>query len=373
MGKVSEKEWATDISEIPGLEQLWGETLGDPEICVAVLDGPVDYAHLSLSTAKLTQIETLASGAVGRGLASRHGTHITSVIFGQHDKLVKGVAPHCTGLIAPIFRDRQDGSIAPCSQLDLARAVTQAVQAGAKVINISGGEHSLSSVAEPILSDAIQKCAEHDILIVAAAGNEGCDCLHVPGASPSVLAVGAMGRKNQPLPFSNWGSEYRSQGILALGEDILGAVPGGGTTRQSGTSYATPIVAGVVALLLSLQQQLGLKPSPLAVREAILSSANACDWQVAEDCRPYLVGTLNVAGAQAMIAGQSQMLATAPAQEGGDDIAIQNECSSGDGLSVGDTAPDFVVQDHKRREVRLSDYRGQPLVLWFYPTADTPG
>ena len=42
-------------------------------------------------------------------------------------------------------------------------------------------------------------------------------------------------------------------------------------------------------------------------------------------------------------------------------------------LKVGDKAPDFVAQAHTGREVRLSDYQGQRVVLWFYPTADTPG
>jgi len=42
-------------------------------------------------------------------------------------------------------------------------------------------------------------------------------------------------------------------------------------------------------------------------------------------------------------------------------------------LNVGDTAPDFKVQDHTGRTVKLSDYRGKDTVLWFYPKADTPG
>ena len=367
----------TTIEAIPGLKKLWSETLGDPEICIAVLDGPIDQLHPSLAAANLTQLETLVPNTADQGPASQHGTHVASVIFGQHNGPVKGIAPHCRGLIVPIFKDGADGAIAPCSQVDLARAITQSVQAGAQVINISGGEKSLSGAAHPILSDAIQTCADNDVLIVAAAGNEGCDCLHIPGASPSVLPVGAMDAQNRPLPFSNWGDEYRSQGILALGENVLGAVSGGDTIPQSGTSYATPIVSGVVALLLSLQHKLGQKPNPQAIRETILGSANACDWQTAEDCRPFLVGTLNIAGAQAVISQQDGQAAVGRQQKGGDDIKTHKEQThllrEKKGLKVGDVAPDFVVQDHTGREVRLSDYRGQTIVLWFYPQADTPG
>ena len=42
-------------------------------------------------------------------------------------------------------------------------------------------------------------------------------------------------------------------------------------------------------------------------------------------------------------------------------------------LKVGDVAPDFVVKDHTGQQVKLQDYRGKTVVLWFYPTADTPG
>lgn len=240
---------AGGVSTIAGLEELWAETLGDSRICVAILDGPVDQSHPSLAAANLTRLETLVSGVAGQGPASQHGTHIASVIFGQLDGPIKGIAPQCRGLIVPIFRDGAQGSIAPCSQLDLARAITQAAQAGAHIINISGGEFSPSGTAHPLLVDVVENCAEDNVLIIAAAGNEGCECLHIPGALPSVLAVGAMNSQGLPLEASNWGERYQTQGILALGENIQGASSGGGTVMHSGTSYATPIVSGIAALL----------------------------------------------------------------------------------------------------------------------------
>ncbi len=311
--------------EILGLKKLWDVTLGDPRVCIAVLDGPVDLSHPSLATANLTQFETLVSISANRGPALAHGTHITSVIFGQHDGSIKGVAPGCRGLIVPIFNDGIDGSIAPCSQLDLARAITQAVQEGANIINISGGALSSSATAHPILADVVKNCADNNVLIVAAVGNDGCDCLNVPGALPSVLAVGAMNAEGQPLDFSNWGERYQNQGILALGENVLGAKPGGGAIVYSGTSYATPFVSGIVALLLSIQLKRGQRLDPHIIREVILNSAIGCDEQSIAECRRLLAGQLNVEGALArIIKGENTMSDLTETQENNSAGAIEN-------------------------------------------------
>lgn len=292
-------EYKLNISEL--LNDLWDKTLGDSSICIAVLDGSVDLSHACFKGSDLTEIQTLVSDRCGAGYALQHGTQVASIIFGQHDSPVRGIAPHCRGLIVPVFADGVQDSLAPCSQLDLARAITQAVEQGANIINISGGQMTQSGQADPLLVRAVHLCAENNVLIVAAAGNDGCQCLHLPAALPTVLAVGAMNDQGLPLDFSNWGDAYLNQGILAPGENILGAVPGGGTALRSGTSFATPIVSGIVALLLSLQLKQGEPPDPQAVRTAILQSALPCNQQIAEDCRRFLAGSLDTAAVQTII------------------------------------------------------------------------
>lgn len=291
----------TDISALPEIKSLWLESVGDPSVCVAVLDGPVDQFHSCFDGSNLTQLPTLVSGVVDLGSASQHGTHVASVIFGQHDGPVRGIAPNCRGLIVPVFTNGRDGGLAPCSQIDLARAITQAVERGANVINISGGQLAASAEPDKLLENAVRLCQEKNVLIVAAAGNDGCDCLHIPAALESVLAVGAMDAQGNPIGFSNWGKAYQNQGILALGENILGAIPGGGTATKTGTSFAAPVVSGIVALLLSIQRQRGEKLDPHAVRDAILKSALPCNQSKGLDSRRCLVGTLNLPGAYALI------------------------------------------------------------------------
>ncbi|UXE59658.1 MAG: PatA/PatG family cyanobactin maturation protease [Woronichinia naegeliana WA131] len=290
------------MTNIPGLKKLWTETRGDPKICVAVLDGIVDQNHPCFDGADLTRLPSLVSGEANEnGSMSTHGTHVASIIFGQPDSPVEGIAPHCRGLIVPVFADDR----LRLSQLDLARAIEQAVNAGANIINISAGQLTDEGEADTWLEKSVQLCKENNVLLIAATGNDGCECLHVPASLPTVLAVGAMDDQGKPTNFSNWGGEYQNQGILAPGENILGAKPGGGTTRLNGTSFATPIVSGVVALLLSLQIKRGEKPDPQKVRTALLATATPCNPKDTDEQNRCLMGKLNIPDAIEFLLGET--------------------------------------------------------------------
>ena len=290
------------MTSIPGLKKLWAETRGDPKICVAVLDGIVDQNHPCFDGADLTRLPSLVSGEANEnGSMSTHGTHVASIIFGQPDSPVEGIAPNCRGLIIPVFADDR----LRLSQLDLARAIEQAVNAGANIINVSAGQLTDEGEADTWLEKSVQLCQENNVLLIAATGNDGCECLHVPASLPTVLAVGAMDDQGKPTHFSNWGGEYQNQGILAPGENILGAKPGGGTTRLNGTSFATPIVSGVVALLLSLQLKRGEKPDPQKVRTALLATAAPCNPKDTDEQNRCLMGKLNISDAIEFLIGET--------------------------------------------------------------------
>jgi len=283
---------------IPEIEQIWNDTVGEPEIRVAVLDGPVDVTHPSLRQARLRCIPSLVPNSVSTGAASRHGTQVASILFGQHSTgRLKGVAPRCTGFLLPVFSESLNGSEVFCSQLDLARAIIQATDLQVHLINISGGQFSPSGAPHPILRDAITYAVSKGVLIVAAAGNDGCECLHIPGSSPQVLAVGAMGRNMQPLDLSNWGLAYLQNGVLAPGEDIPVALPGGQYGVMTGTSSATAIVTGVCALLLSLQYTRGYSVRPDDIRKAIVSTATIDKSCIGAMRQRMMAGRLNIAKA----------------------------------------------------------------------------
>ena len=295
-----------ELSKIPGLHRLLERTKGDPRVCVAVLDGPVDLGHPCFAGADLTVLPVLGGqrAAVG-GPMSAHGTHVASVIFGRKKSPVEGLAPECRGVIVPVFSDHK----AKIAQLDLTRGIELAVEAGAHLINISGGQliEDAESEADEWLQRAVELCRERDVLIVAAAGNDRCACLHLPAALPSVLAVGAMDDDGYPLEFSNWGAGYGRQGILAPGFDVLGAVPGGGTARLTGSSFATPIVTGVAALLLSVQLEEGGTPSPHEIREALLAGVRPCKLRTGQDPGRCLAGRLDVTQTLRLITTRNPM------------------------------------------------------------------
>ncbi|MEV0151647.1 MULTISPECIES: PatA/PatG family cyanobactin maturation protease [unclassified Nonomuraea] len=280
-----------EVAAIAGLPRLWRLTTGDERVTVAVVDGLVERDHPALAGAKLTELREVWPGGPASGRAAAHGTAVAGVLFGRHDGPAPGVASGCRGVSVPVFAEERR-----VAQLDLARAIELAADAGAHVINVSGGQLADAAEAEDALARAVRRCREQNVLIVAAAGNDGCLCDHVPAALEGVLAVGACDEAGRPLAMSNFGPGSRRQGLLAPGDNVLVAVPGGGTGRMSGTSLAAPVVAGVAALLLSLQLRQGRKPDPLAVGELLVATADACDLPdtASDGCVRYLNGTLNI-------------------------------------------------------------------------------
>ncbi|MFD2468982.1 cyanobactin maturation protease PatG family protein [Amycolatopsis silviterrae] len=289
-----------DLSAIPGLAALWARTTGDDRIRVAVVDGAVDNSHPALAGVALTTAGSLWTADATPGARGTHGTAVAGVLAGRHGGPAPGVAPGCRIVSVPVFSDRRPRT----TQLDLARGIEAAVEAGAHVVNVSAGRLSAAGGADDLLARAVRRCAERGVLVVAAAGNDGCFCAHVPAALPSVLAVGALADSGKPMDVSNWGAEYQRRGLLAPGENLLCPVPGGGVARRSGTSLATPLVAGVAALLLSLQVAAGRRPDPPGIGDALLATATPCGSDDPAACLRLLTGTLDIERAVNLVTTQ---------------------------------------------------------------------
>jgi cyanobactin maturation PatA/PatG family protease len=263
---------------------------GDRSVCIAVLDGVANVALPCFAGAALNQRSA--------GEPTDHGTFIASILFAQPGSGLRGIALGCRGLLLPIFAMGPGGAVHPASQEDLARAIGQAVESGCDIINISAGEHVVAGAPSPFLDRAVRAAAAAGVLVVAAAGNDGCRCLHVPARLPNVLAVGAMGADGAPLHFSNWGDPDHRGGLIAPGEAIAGYLADGSIARRSGTSYAAAVVSGVAALLLSVSRDQARATTALAVADALLASAMRCSGAA---CDAWMAGRLNIDGAMNLL------------------------------------------------------------------------
>ena len=138
---------------------------------------------------------------------------------------------------------------------DVSSGIRYAVDNGAKVINLSLGKYT--SPQAKMVNDAIAYAAAHDVLIVAAAGNNGRDIdtvAYYPSALDNAgrpfenyIRVGASGRDGKKLQISNFG--IRAVDLYAPGEQIAGVYPGDKANLADGTSVATPIVSAIASML----------------------------------------------------------------------------------------------------------------------------
>lgn len=225
-------------------ENLWEKagTRGEGVI-VAVIDSGVQR------TQQLTNVikgKSFLDGSDGTTAANPHGTAVAGIIGAQplEGTGVVGIAPGVK--ILPILQnDGQRGN-----DVNMAQAIRYAVDHGAKIINLSQAAfaHSNDDPEPDSLYNAVTYALEKDVLIVAAAGNDGEDRNRVPwpAADKRVLTVGASDSNNSPAGFSGYG-EWMD--VLAPGVAMITTVPAGGHCQFDGTSFAAPYVAGVAALI----------------------------------------------------------------------------------------------------------------------------
>jgi hypothetical protein len=192
------------------------------------------------------------------------------------------------------------------TELNLARAFELALELGASVIHCAACRPTQTGEGEEILLQALRKCLDHNILIVAPAGNNAGEWWCMPASLPGVLSVGALKPDGTPYTFSNWGGNNALEGLMAPGGEILGAQPANEEPlRLKGTSMAAPVMTGLCALLLSLQKQQGKPVDAEAVRAALLNTAIPCTPDDTDEPERCLRGKVNLSGAMAVLFGHS--------------------------------------------------------------------
>lgn len=231
-------------------ERVWPITEG-AGVTVAVVDTGVDGSQPFLKGAVRPGYDMVNHGGVANTDCNGHGTFVAGLIAARpiSGYGFAGVAPEAT--ILPI---REANSTGTSSAEVLAKCIRSAVNLGAQVINVS----ITAPLPAPDLVHAVDYALRHNVLVVAAAGNDFAsgNGPQYPAASPGVLAVGAVDASGQRASFSESGS-YVS--VVAPGTDLIGPGAGGvGLVSESGTSFATAYVSGVAALVRSYYPKLSV-------------------------------------------------------------------------------------------------------------------
>ncbi|MCI5058636.1 MAG: PKD domain-containing protein, partial [Flavobacteriales bacterium] len=266
-------------------QDAWDITLGDPTVLVAIVDDAVDIDHEDLNPVIWTNTAEIPNNGIdddgngrvddvnGYDVANNdndprpdnsqmtHGTHVAGISGAATDNN-KGVASIGAGVtILPVKATYSAGFVT-----DGYEGITYAANNGAHVINCSWGGSSSSSTGQNVITTAYNQGS----IIVAAAGNNNVSSPFYPAAFTNVISVASTTTGDIKSSFSNYGSTVD---ISAPGSSIYATVPNNGYSNKSGTSMASPMVAGLVGLIYSVDPTL----SKTDVENCLLNTADDID------------------------------------------------------------------------------------------------
>ena len=269
-------------SDIKALE-AWGIHARMATIIIAILDTGIDWRHPELERNMWTNPREAPGNSRdddGNGFADDvhgwdfaydtsepmdrycHGTLMAGLIGAQRNNGI-GIAGLMDRVLLMAVKGLNDAGVGYTS--DLIAGIYYAVDNGARIINASWGGGGYQHAME----DALEYARQHDVIFVAASGNDGRDIDRQPFYPASyqasnVVSVGASTDVDSVASFSNYGA--RSVDLFAPGQEVVSTALNGGYLFASGTSMSAPMVAGCLGMLrsgtpgLSLERCIGMLP-----------------------------------------------------------------------------------------------------------------
>lgn len=288
----SGSQWNLDRINV---RPAWKITRGNNNIVVALIDEGCDFQHPDLQKAMLTNRgatfddASRVPGEFGNSPGSQtHGTECAGIIAAEinNNACIAGMADEC-----PILPIR----LITKTAIALANAIYYAIAQGAKVISISLAN---SCYKADEVREALQAAANKQIVVCSASGNENAPSLNYPAAySDVVIACGASNYNDTRCSRSDWGEDFGSNygdglSVVAPGNEIVttghddGRSGGRYLSNFAGTSAATPHVAGLAAMILSVKGTLGPDKVRAVIEKTARKVQGPYDWK-----DPYENGT----------------------------------------------------------------------------------
>ncbi|CAN5418809.1 hypothetical protein BH11PLA2_BH11PLA2_32520 [soil metagenome] len=225
-------------------------------VTVAVLDTGADDTHPDLA-GRIVKQRDFTNSRVGYRDSHGHGTHCLGTVGGLTRTIGLANGPLLNGKVLGDSGSGSDGGIAD--------GIDWAVAEGAQVISMSFGSSGQSG---PIKA-ACDRAAAKGVWVIAAAGNEGRAGVGYPGGYASCISVAAIDRNFKVANFSSRGDKLDCSGP---GVDMISCKPGGGYQSMSGTSMATPFIAGLLACYRGLLKAKSLPIPDVAGLRKLLGS-----------------------------------------------------------------------------------------------------
>jgi subtilisin family serine protease len=254
------------------LEALMERTSGDPDVKIGLIDGPVITQNPSFLGESLRELPGINGARCNRTNSSAclHGTFVAGMLCAKRNSTAPAICPNCTLFIRPIFSETISGreQMPSATPQELAAAITECIDAGVRIINLSLDLARSSTKGEQALEEALNQALRRNVIMVAAAGNQRTLGSSAITRHPWVIPVVPCDLQGRPMNGSTLGSSIGKRGLMAPGDAITSLGTEGQTRTLSGTSIAVPFVTGAIALLWSEFPSAAAAQIKLAVTQA---------------------------------------------------------------------------------------------------------
>ncbi len=290
-------------------------TKGRPDVRVAVIDTGVDAAHPELRGKVVQQADfvdlegmdttefigdihgydTVADDEVG------HGTHVAGIVGARGLEMDEGVVPECSIVAVRVLATMRRGAQRWGAGIvdNINPGIKFAVDVGrADVLNISLGIRHVGGGLPH--ADVIRYALSRNVTVVAASGNDGSPERYYPGALPGVCAVGAVDPQGAVARFTSYGANIT---CVAPGTNVYSAFAHRTYAMASGTSQASPYVAGSVALMKSYARDQGTRLTNDMIFDVLKRTSDRVDGRLRNQRAGY--GLINLADAFKYLAHSS--------------------------------------------------------------------